>query len=97
MAQRKRRVPVRRDVTPEALRAFVRAKELEAEGATESDGGRSEYAACRRTLWHLYDRPPWKAHPLDVTEAELDAPPPNPDWDAAGALEIRRALEVAAS
>jgi hypothetical protein len=81
-------------IPPEAVRAYRRARELEAQGQTASDGGRSEYAECRRILRRTLDRPPWKCHPLDVGDAAVDDPR-YPDWDAPGALELREQLEAA--
>jgi hypothetical protein len=82
-------------IPPEAVRAYRRARELEAQGQTASDGGRSEYAEQRRILRRTLDRPPWRCHPLDVgDDAAYD--PKHSDWDAPGALELRKQLEAAA-
>jgi hypothetical protein len=97
MAQRKRRPPVNRGISLEAVRAFARARELEAQGARPSGTGQSEYDECRRILRRTLDRPPWKAHPLDVKPEDLDDPEPSPDFDLQGALELRRLLEEAAA
>jgi len=91
--------PVRRPrhivgLPAEAIAAYRRARELEKLGQTASDGGRSEYAACRRVLRHAFDRPPWRCHPLDVGDDAADGPR-SPGWDARGALELREQLEAA--
>jgi hypothetical protein len=77
----------------DVVRAYRRARQLEAEGMTASDGGQSEYARCRRVIREMLNRPPWKASPLDACPGDVE---PNPEWDLAGALELRKQLDAAA-
>jgi len=85
------------DVAPEAVRLWRRARELQAVGrvnprvpASWSD----EYRAVRSALRRVLHRKAWQAHPLDVDDGR---DPPNPQWDAAGAAELRRQLEEASA
>ena len=79
-------------VTPEAVRVFKRARRLDAAGLERNSGPRSrEYYAARAALRRALGRATWQAHPLDVDDGR---DPPNPQWDAAGAAELRRQFDV---
>ena len=79
-------------VTPEAVRLFKRARSLEASGLGPVHGQRHrDYIATRAALRRALGRATWQAHPLDVDDGR---DPPNPQWDAAGAAELRRQLEA---
>jgi hypothetical protein len=82
----------------EAVRVYARARQLSAEGLGPHGSPKyEEFVECRNAIRRLCNRPPWTAHPFDVTAADVDAPPPfnNPDYDAAGALTIRQQLDAA--
>jgi len=74
------------------VRLFKRARRLDAAGLERNSGPRSrEYYAARAALRRALGRATWQAHPLDVDDGR---DPPNPQWDAAGAAELRRQFDV---
>jgi hypothetical protein len=84
---------VSRRIPLEAVRLYARARQLETEGVGPPNSPtRTEYSEVRNALRRLLNRPPWTAHPLDVDDGR---DPPNPQWDATGAAELRRQLEEA--
>src|SRR5262249_38662867 len=83
------------DVDPEAVRLYKRARELIAAGRVRTRAPESfseEYREIRRALRRIFHRKAW-GPPRAAFHAGTT--PPNPQWDAAGAAELRRQLEAA--
>jgi hypothetical protein len=66
---------VSRRIPLEAVRLYVRARHLEAEGVGPPNSPMgTEYSEVRNALRRLLNRPPWTAHPLDADDGSN---PPN--------------------
>jgi hypothetical protein len=89
--RRKRRTPVRR-ISSEAVQLYRRVRELEADGVGPQT--REEYREARNKLTiRVLNRRPWQCDVIRFVPADLlDT---RPDYDSAGAAELRRQLDAA--
>jgi hypothetical protein len=87
-------MPVQHHISPEAVELYRRVRQLEAEGKGLDSSAWEEYREARNKLTiRVLNRRPWmcdviRFHPDDLRDTR-------PDFDSAGAAEIRRQLDEA--